>query len=33
MPKVREKLGDSTEITLLMSDLHQAVPVFPLSSS
>lgn len=30
MLKVGEKLGDSTEFTLLMNDLHHAVPVFPL---
>lgn len=32
MLKVGEKLGNTTELTLLMDDLYHTIPVFPLPS-
>lgn len=32
MLKVVEKLGNTTEFTLLVDDLHHTIPVFPLLS-
>lgn len=32
MLKVGKKLGNTTEFTLLVDDLHHTIPVFPLPS-